>query len=88
MDSFWRNSKTVMIANIGPANYNDPRNYDNIRYTDRAKNIKKAPKDAMIRKNKEELNILKEGLVAASGGKINLDLFSGKIISLIYIFKN
>ena len=31
MDSFGRNSKTVMIANIGPANYNDPRNYDNIK---------------------------------------------------------
>ena len=53
-----------------------------LRYTDRAKNIKKAPKDAMIRIYQEELNLLKEGLVAASGGKINLDLFSGKIISV------
>ena len=88
MDSFGRKSKIVKIANIDLLIITIQETMTTLRYTDRAKNIKKAPKDAMIRKNKEELNILKEGLVAASGGKINLDLFSGKIISLIYIFKN
>jgi kinesin family protein 3/17 len=83
MDSLGGNSKTVMIANIGPADYNYEETMTTLRYADRAKNIKNAPKinedpkDAMIRKYQEELNRLKEALAAASGGEINLDMLSG-----------
>ena len=74
MDSLGGNSKTVMIANIGPADYNIEETLTTLRYADRAKNIKNAPKvnedpkDAMIKKYKEELERLKEALAKANGG--------------------
>jgi len=74
MDSLGGNSKTVMIANIGPADYNIEETLTTLRYADRAKNIKNVPKvnedpkDAMIKKYKEELEKLKEALAKASGG--------------------
>jgi hypothetical protein len=49
------NTKTVMIANIGPADYNFDETLSSLRYASRAKNIKNKPKinedpkDAMIR---------------------------------------
>ena len=80
MDSLGGNSKTVMIANIGPADFNYEETVTTLRYADRAKNIKNAPKinedpkDAMIRKYQEELNRLKAALAAAGGGvEINLN---------------
>ena len=87
MDSLGGNSKTVMIANIGPADFNYEETVTTLRYADRAKNIKNAPKinedpkDAMIRKYQEELNRLKAALAAAGdGGEINLnDLNSADI---------
>ena len=75
MDSLGGNSKTVMIANIGPADFNYEETVTTLRYADRAKNIKNAPKinedpkDAMIRKYQEELNKLKAALAAANGGQ-------------------
>ena len=75
MDSLGGNSKTVMIANIGPADYNYEETVTTLRYADRAKNIKNAPKinedpkDAMIRQYQEELAKLKQALAAASGGQ-------------------
>ena len=74
MDSLGGNSKTVMIANIGPADYNIEETLTTLRYADRAKNIKNVPKvnedpkDAMIKKYKEELERLKEALAKANGG--------------------
>ena len=74
MDSLGGNSKTVMIANIGPADYNIEETLTTLRYADRAKNIKNVPKvnedpkDAMIKKYKEELERLKKALANANGG--------------------
>jgi kinesin family protein 3/17 len=68
MDSLGGNSKTVMIANVGPADYNYDETVNTLRYANRAKNIKNAPKinedpkDAMIRQYQEELNKLKQQL--------------------------
>lgn len=73
-DSLGGNSKTVMIANIGPTNVNYEETVTTLRYADRAKQIKNEPKinedpkDAMIRQYQEELSRLKEELARASGG--------------------
>lgn len=78
-DSLGGNSKTVMIANIGPANTNYDETVTTLRYADRAKQIKNAPKinedpkDAMIRQYQEELNRLKDELAMMSGGGINYE---------------
>lgn len=76
-DSLGGNSKTVMIANIGPANKNHEETVTTLRYADRAKQIKNKPKinedpkDSMIRQYQEELAKLKEELAMAIGGNIN-----------------
>jgi hypothetical protein len=70
-DSLGGNSKTVMIANMGPADYNFEESISTLRYASRAKQIKNKPKinedpkDAMIREFQEEIKRLKEQL----GGK-------------------
>lgn len=49
------NTKTVMIANIGPADWHREETLSTLRYANRAKNIKNKPKvnedpkDAMLR---------------------------------------
>ena len=54
-DSLGGNAKTMMLAAIGPADYNFDETCNTLRYADRAKRIKNAPKinenpkDAMIR---------------------------------------
>lgn len=54
-DSLGGNTKTVMIANIGPANWNFDETLSSLRYANRAKNIQNKPrinedpKDAMLR---------------------------------------
>jgi hypothetical protein len=54
-DSLGGNTKTVMIANISPADYNYDETWGTLRYADRAKHIKNEPKinedpkDAMLR---------------------------------------
>jgi kinesin family protein 3/17 len=54
-DSLGGNTKTVMIANMGPADYNYDESISTLRYANRAKNIKNKPKinedpkDAMLR---------------------------------------
>ena len=61
-DSLGGNSKTVMCANIGPANYNYDETISTLRYANRAKNIKNAarinedPKDALLRKFQQEVH--------------------------------
>ena len=58
-ESLGGNAKTVMIANIGPANYNYDETMSTLRYASQAKKIKNKPKinedpkDAMIREYQE-----------------------------------
>ncbi|XP_064404188.1 kinesin-like protein KIF3A isoform X2 [Halichondria panicea] len=72
-DSLGGNSKTVMIANVGPADYNCDETLNTLRYASRAKNIKNSahinedPKDAMLREFQKEIEQLKKQLDNASG---------------------
>lgn len=43
-DSLGGNSKTLMIANIGPADSNYQETLQTLKYANRAKNIKNKPK--------------------------------------------
>ncbi|OXU29727.1 hypothetical protein TSAR_016159 [Trichomalopsis sarcophagae] len=67
-DSLGGNSKTIMVANIGPASYNYDETLTTLRYANRAKNIKNKPrinedpKDALLRQYQEEILRLKEKL--------------------------
>ena len=73
-DSLGGNSKTVMVATIGPASYNYDETLTTLRYANRAKNIKNKPKinedpkDALLRTFQEEINRLKQNLEAKMGG--------------------
>jgi hypothetical protein len=73
-DSLGGNTKTVMISNIGPADYNYDESLNTLRYASRAKfitnkpRINEDPKDAMIRQFQEEIEQLKIELA-----KIGLD---------------
>ncbi|CAD5218602.1 unnamed protein product [Bursaphelenchus okinawaensis] len=64
-DSLGGNSKTVMVANIGPASYNFDETINTLRYANRAKNIKNKPrinedpKDAMLREFQNQIAELK-----------------------------
>ncbi|XP_067948401.1 kinesin-like protein KIF3A [Watersipora subatra] len=67
-DSLGGNSKTVMVANCGPADYNYDETLSTLRYANRAKNIKNKakinedPKDALLRQFQEEIAALKAQL--------------------------
>ena len=67
-DSLGGNTKTVMIANLGSADYNFDETMSTLRYANRAKNIKNKPKinedpkDAMLREFQEEIARLKAQL--------------------------
>ncbi|VDK36091.1 unnamed protein product [Taenia asiatica] len=67
-DSLGGNSKTVMIANIGPTDYNYDESMSTLRYANRAKLIKNAarvnedPKDALIRQFQKEIEELRAQL--------------------------
>lgn len=73
-DSLGGNTKTVMVANVGPANHNFEETISTLRYADRAKQIKNKPKvnedakDAMLRQMQEEIAMLKARLVAKQRG--------------------
>jgi len=77
-DSLGGNTKTVMVANMGPADYNYDETISTLRYANRAKNIKNKPKinedpkDAMLREFQEEIQRLKSMLegqaIDGSGG--------------------
>jgi len=74
-DSLGGNSKTVMVATIGPASYNYEETLTTLRYANRAKNIKNKPKinedpkDALLRQFQDELNRLKSMLDGKGGSK-------------------
>merc|ERR1712244_88548 len=73
-DSLGGNARTVMVANIGPANYNYEETITTLRYANRAKNIKNKPrvnedpKDALLREFQEEIMRLKNQLSGKGGG--------------------
>ena len=73
-DSLGGNTKTVMIANCGPADYNYDETLSTLRYANRAKDIKNKPKinedpkDAMLRDLQEEVMLLRQQLAAKAGG--------------------
>jgi len=73
-DSLGGNTKTVMIANVGPADYNFDETMNTLRYASRAKNIQNKPrinedpKDALLREYQEEITKLKEQLNALNQG--------------------
>lgn len=64
-DSLGGNTKTVMIANVGPADYNYEETLNTLWYANRAKNIKNKPKinedpkDAILRQYQEEIEKLR-----------------------------
>merc|ERR1719204_1707497 len=72
-DSLGGNTKTVMVANLGPADYNYDETLSTLRYAYRAKSIKNKPrinedpKDAMIREFQEEIMRLKGELMMNGG---------------------
>eukprot|EP00049_Salpingoeca_infusionum_P014338 m.267975 g.267975 ORF g.267975 m.267975 type:complete len:780 (-) comp15648_c1_seq1:308-2647(-) len=67
-DSLGGNSKTMMIATVGPADYNYSETLETLAYANRAKSIKNKPKinedpkDALLRKYQDELEELKKQL--------------------------
>lgn len=84
-DSLGGNTKTVMIANIGPADYNMEETLSTLRYASRAKNIQNKPqinedpKDTMIREFQDEISRLKAELEQFSGGSLNFDGLGGSV---------
>ncbi|KAG2487699.1 hypothetical protein HYH03_013698 [Edaphochlamys debaryana] len=73
-DSLGGNTKTCMVANIGPADWNYDETMSTLRYANRAKNIQNKPKinedpkDAMLRQFQDEIKKLKAQLEARAGG--------------------
>ena len=69
-DSLGGNTKTVMVTNVGPADWNYDETMSTLRYASRAKNIKNKPrvnedpKDAQIRSFQEEIERLTRELQA------------------------
>ncbi|KAG2453560.1 hypothetical protein HYH02_001779 [Chlamydomonas schloesseri] len=72
-DSLGGNTKTIMCANMGPADWNYDETLSTLRYANRAKNIKNKPKinedpkDAMLREFQDEIARLKAMLEAEGG---------------------
>jgi kinesin family protein 3/17 len=68
-DSLGGNSKTVMVANVGPADYNYDETVSTLRFANRAKNIRnhavinEDPKDALLRQYESEIQALKQQLM-------------------------
>lgn len=75
-DSLGGNTKTVMIANVGPSGYNYEETLSTLKYANRAKNIKndvrinEDPKDALLRQFQEEIKKLREQVAKNLGGAI------------------
>ncbi|XP_035266186.1 kinesin-like protein KIF3A isoform X2 [Anguilla anguilla] len=89
-DSLGGNSKTMMCANIGPADYNYDETISTLRYANRAKNIKNKarinedPKDALLRQFQKEIEELKKKLeegeeISGSDGSGSEDMEDGDV---------
>ncbi|CAI5651832.1 unnamed protein product [Oreochromis niloticus] len=87
-DSLGGNSKTMMCANIGPADYNYDETISTLRYANRAKNIKNKarinedPKDALLRQFQKEIEELKKKLeegeeISGSDGSASEEMDEG-----------
>ncbi|KAL7471362.1 hypothetical protein ACHAXS_011641 [Conticribra weissflogii] len=82
-DSLGGNTKTVMCANAGPADYNYDDSLSTLRYASRAKNIKNKPvvnedpKDAKLREHQEEIARLKALLSMISSDQVAKNQMSG-----------
>jgi kinesin family protein 3/17 len=78
-DSLGGNSKTVMVANVGPADYNYDETISTLRYATRAKSIKnhatinEDPKDALLRQYQKQIEDLKRALEEGGGGGFDDD---------------
>ncbi|OZC10376.1 hypothetical protein X798_02683 [Onchocerca flexuosa] len=83
-DSLGGNSKTVMVANIGPASYNYEETLSTLRYANRAKKINNQPrinedpKDALLREFQDEIARLREILEKRACKKEKKVHMSGK----------
>nr|AEG74528.1 kinesin-2 motor subunit FLA8 [Dunaliella salina] len=83
-DSLGGNTKTVMVANMGPADWNYDETLSTLRYANRAKNIKNKPrinedpKDAMLREFQDEIKRLKE-LLEGEGGSLEAAAAAGAL---------
>jgi len=92
-DSLGGNTKTCMVANIGPADWNFDETMSTLRYANRAKNIQNKPKinedpkDALIREYQDEMKRLEEQLkeIEAHGG--SAAVLKPKIIEEVEIKK-
>jgi hypothetical protein len=77
------NAKTIMIAAIGPADYNYDETLGTLRYASRAKSIKNAPKinqnpkDAKLTAMKDEIEALRKALQDAMGGDFDMSKMGG-----------
>lgn len=73
-DSLGGNTKTVMISNVGPADYNFDETMNTLRYASRAKNIQNKPrinedpKDALLREYQDEVQKLRQQLQMIQSG--------------------
>ena len=71
-DSLGGNSKTLMFANVGPADYNYDETISTLRYANRAKSIKNKarinedPKDALMKQYQKEIEELRKLLEEGS----------------------
>ncbi|XP_077284900.1 kinesin-like protein 64D [Arctopsyche grandis] len=78
-DSLGGNSKTVMIANIGPAESNYVETISTLRYANRAKNIEnkahvnEEPKDALLTRFQQEIDELRKQLEDAANAPPDSD---------------
>jgi len=83
-DSLGGNTKTVMIANCGPADYNYDETMSTLRYADRAKAIRNKPKvnedpkDAKLKELADEINELRAALARAQAGGGTTMIINGK----------
>ncbi|CAD7943855.1 unnamed protein product [Amoebophrya sp. A25] len=74
-DSLGGNTKTVMVANVGPVDYNYDETISTLRYAHRAKSIQNKPKinedpkDAMLREFQEEIARLRRQVELQQSGK-------------------
>ena len=79
-DSLGGNTKTVMIANVGPADYNYDETLNTLWYASRAKKIKNKPrinedpKDALLRQYQEEIELMKKKLLAMGKGDLVMQI--------------
>ena len=88
-DSLGGNTKTVMIANVGPADYNYEETMNTLRYASRAKNIQNKPrinedpKDALLREYQEELVKLRAQMAALNNGEDPSEVMMGQLNSKV-----